>query len=560
MNVKELVPKLNKDTFVQDYCEACGVEDVDEFLEPTGKYVQQTEVYSAIERKVKWFREQVEQCDKIAILCDSDNDGLCSTTISYKMLRYLGIPQSNIQFLLHTDKGHGLTKEIMAQLDQENDIAMLLIPDAGSNDIEQIERLLDRYTIVVLDHHSVNKSNIPKLKQLQKRPNFCIVNNQLEEHTNKNLCGTGVVFKFWQALCKYDQDVNNTYANYLDIVALANIADVMDMRQLENVAINKWGLGHITNEFLVALCNKYYQGTILNRITPTNIAWDIAPKLNAVCRSDDQATKLAVLEAFCDIRTDYDNVIKAVESCYNKQRNDVKKIFDDIINNQADEQDEHKKVIVKTCGKTPYTGLIANKLMSHYNKPIILTHEYRGVCSGSARSPVPLRELVEPIEGVMYAQGHDEAFGLAFKSQKLGSICDKLEKLKLNNNPERIVATSLNPSDISTWLFGVTEQYAKCWGEGVKEPIFYISHIKIKGSDIREMGNGTTLKFTYKGIEYLKFFASKNDKETLKVGKNEALTLNLLGSLGVNRYGGKEAPQVKIEKFEVVTERWEDLW
>ena len=37
MKIKELVPQLNKATFVRDYCEACGVEDVDELLEPTGK-------------------------------------------------------------------------------------------------------------------------------------------------------------------------------------------------------------------------------------------------------------------------------------------------------------------------------------------------------------------------------------------------------------------------------------------------------------------------------------------------------------------------------------------
>lgn len=561
MKIKELVPQPNRTTFVRDYCTACGVEDVDEFLEPLGRYIQSPQVYSAIGRKVKWFREKVEGAKKIAIIQDCDLDGICSATLTYKMLRYMNVPHNNIAFILHNDKGHGLTKNIMAQLDQEDDITMLIIPDASSNDVEQIEGLLNRYPILVLDHHDVSKAVRPRLKQLQENPSFCIVNNQLEELTNKNLCGTGVVFKFWQALCKYDEDIHNTYAWHLDIVALANIADVMDMRQLENVAINRWGLAHIENEFLIALCNKFYNGTILSKITPTNISWDIAPKLNAVCRSDNSEAKRLVLEAFCGIEKDYNKVIQAIESCYNKQRNDVKKMYDTIIAEQGKEPEVHEKVILQSCDKTPYTGLIANKLMSHYNKPVILTHEYKGVCSGSARSPVPIRSLVEPIEGVMFAQGHEEAFGVAFKADKIDKLKKGLEKLDLSKEPERLVACTLSPSHIPTWLFSVTEDYAKCWGEGIKEPQFYIPRLKINGSDIRELGNGTALKFTYKGVEYVKFFASKSDKELLKVGQNEPLTLNLLGSLGVNRYGGREAPQVKIEKLEVSqAERWEDIW
>lgn len=558
MKIKELVPQLNKDTFVRDYCTACGVQDVDEFLEPTGKYVQSVNVYSAIERKAKWFREKICECNKIAIIQDADVDGICSATLSYKMFRYMGVPQENIQFFIHTDKGHGLTQKMLTQLNQENNITMLVIPDAGSNDIEQIEKLLERYVIVVLDHHSVNKSNLSKLRQLQKQPNFCIVNNQLEESTNKNLCGTGVVFKFWQALCKYDQDTNNTYSNYLDIVAFANVSDVMDMRQLENVAINKWGLRHIENEFLITLCKKFCPSTQLNQIVPSDISWSISPKLNSVCRSNNQDAKKMVLEAFCGIETDYEKVLRAVDACYNKQRSDVKQIFDKIISEQ---QETDNQIEFKTCNKTPYTGLIANKLMTHYNKPVILTHEENGICSGSARSPVPLREQIEALDGMILAQGHEEAFGIAFKADKKECVINDTRNLNIDYCSEYNVASKLNPSNIPTWLFNISEQYARCWGEGIKEPQFYIERVRIKGSDIRELGNGgTTLKFTYKGIDYLKFFATKNDKEMLKIGKNEPLTLDLLGSLEVNRYGGRQTPQVKIEKFEIAEERWENLW
>ena len=76
MNVKQLVPQLNKDTFVDDYFRACGIDDVDEFKEPVGKYVGDVKEYSAIQRKVKLFKERLEGVintqSKIIIIQDCD--------------------------------------------------------------------------------------------------------------------------------------------------------------------------------------------------------------------------------------------------------------------------------------------------------------------------------------------------------------------------------------------------------------------------------------------------------------------------------------------------------
>ena len=109
-------------------------------------------------------------------------------------------------------------------------------------------------------------------------------------------------------------------------------------------------------------------------------------------------------------------------------------------------------------------------------------------------------------------------------------------------------------------MFYITEQYKRCWGEGVKAPKFYIPRVRINGSDIRELGNGSTIKFRYKDVDYLKFFVTSKEKESLFIGKNKPLTIDLICSLGVNCYNGKEYLQVKRDKFEIVDESWEDIW
>lgn len=561
MKIKQLVPQLNKDTFADDYFRACGIDDVDEFKEPVGKYVGSIEEYSAIKRKVELFKEKLNEIannnKKVVIIQDSDSDGICSATLTYNMLRWYGIKHHNIITFFHSDKTHGLTDEIVEQIVAQNDISMVIVPDAGSNDIEQIQKLtIENTMVVVLDHHEVDKSNLGKLDSLQRQPNFIIVNNQLERRTNKDLCGTGVVFKFWQALCMSFDDIEYSY--YLDLVALANIADVMDMRNLENIVFNKWGLWKgVTNPFLRALCEKYCKKT--NGITPEDIAWNIAPKLNAVCRSSEQETKAMVFEAFCEMREDYEEVIKTIERCYRYQRETCKKMYEKLISEQHP-QDNYGKVVIKFCENTPYTGLVANKLMEYYNKPVLLVHEDEDRYTGSCRSPIPIREQIAAFPDIVFAQGHEHAFGVCWEKKDTKMLIDYLESLELDYDQKQVVTSILDPSNIPTWLFGVTEQYARCWGTGVKAPQFYIPRIRISSKDIRELGNSTTLKFKYKDVEYVKFFASNNDKEALAIGKNKPLIIDLIGSLGVNEYRGNATLQVKIDKFEILEERWEDIW
>lgn len=567
MRVKQLVPQPNKDTFVDDYFRACGIEDIEEFKEPIGKYVGDVREYSAIQRKVELFKEKLDEIakdnKKVIIIQDSDQDGICSATLTYNMLRWYGIKHSNIIVLFHSDKTHGLTFEIMQELKSymthfNFDIRMVIIPDAGSNDIEQIEELVNVYRtmVVVLDHHKVDKSNLVKLDSFQRQPNFIILNNQLENRTNKDLCGTGVVFKFWQALCMDFNDIEYSY--YLDLVALANIADVMDMRNLENIVFNKWGLWKgVINPFLRALCEKYCKKT--NGITPEDIAWNVAPKLNAVCRYDDEWIKNYVLSAFCEVVDGYDDVIKNIERCYRYQRETVKKMYEKLISEQHP-QDNYEKVVIKFCENTPYTGLVANKLMEYYNKPVLLVHEDGSKYTGSCRSPVPIREQIAAFPDIVFAQGHEHAFGVCWEKSDTKVLVDYLESLELDYDQEQVVTSILDPSHIPTWLFYITEQYKRCWGEGVKAPKFYIPRVRINGSDIRELGNGSTIKFRYKDVDYLKFFVTSKEKESLFIGKNKPLIIDLICSLGVNRYNGNEYLQVKIDKFEILNESWEDIW
>ena len=76
--------------------------------------------------------------------------------------------------------------------------------------------------------------------------------------------------------------------------------------------------------------------------------------------------------------------------------------------------------------------------------------------------------------------------------------------------------------------------------------------------------NQTTLKFEINNVEYIMFFATKELKKELHVGKNVPLNISVIGKLGINEWNGNKKKQVIIDKIEVEVynkeKTWEDLF
>ena len=96
--------------------------------------------------------------------------------------------------------------------------------------------------------------------------------------------------------------MNTDYAqNYLDLVAIALISDVMDLRDFETRRLVDLGLQQITNPFLKALVDKNSY-SIGEQLTPHGGACYVGPYINAVNRSGTQDEKLMLFEAMLDFK------------------------------------------------------------------------------------------------------------------------------------------------------------------------------------------------------------------------------------------------------------------
>lgn len=223
MRVKPLLSKIDPSTFIEDYLGACKVEDIGEYLNPTGLYVDKPSLYVNMDEACDVVRHHVDEGNKISILCDEDSDGECSTTIIYTFLKSLG---ANIKVFFHNiSKAHGLTKTSKDTVIDDIiawEPSLLIIPDASADEYCCRELKQHGCNVIFLDHHFYDFSN---------NPYAVIVNCLQQSNTNQSASGSLVTAKFCQ---RYAELYEVKCLDYTDLVAMSLISDVMDLSSMEN--------------------------------------------------------------------------------------------------------------------------------------------------------------------------------------------------------------------------------------------------------------------------------------------------------------------------------------
>ena len=187
-------------------------------------------------------------------------------------------------YRIHDGKQHGLLTETIP-----DDVKLVIAPDSSSNDYIQHEELHNRgIDVLVLDHHEAEKYS----------EYACVINNQMCDYPTKALSGAGVVYKF---CCYLDSLVGTEYADdYLDLATTGIIADVMPLKDFEIRHIILKGMQGFRNPLLKTMVAKdefHFGGKAL---TPFNIAWYIAPYINAITRSGTEPEKKVVFESMIE--------------------------------------------------------------------------------------------------------------------------------------------------------------------------------------------------------------------------------------------------------------------
>lgn len=541
-----------------------GITDIETYTHLTDDIIISYENLDNINKAVNVFTKHLEQHSKVSIVVDCDVDGQCSASMIYMYIKSHIDKDANITYLIHSGKQHGLSNDI--EISEDTDL--LIIPDAGTNDTEQCKLLTEKgIDIIILDHHEKEINN----------PYAIVVNNQCSpNYANKELCGAGIVYKFLQALDEYYWSDNAD--NFLDLVALANISDVMDLRSFETKRLVDKGLSVITNKCFEEFINSQ---TFLmkGKVNPHTIAFYITSLINAMCRVGNSEEKDLLFRAFTEqdeefeykkrgetIPTTETIYERAVRLCKNAKSRQDKQVNSFLPNLEKKYSTSNDAVLFVKGDDIPnvFSGIVAMKLADKFKKPCLVLHKCNtndndNVFRGSARNfdnsyVLNFKDFLEKTNKFNWCQGHQGAFGIEINGKNVKEVISKLNSECEDADKRLPVDFEINYTDFNVSLITDITSLEDYYGTGIKEPILVIKNLVLEANQGCLMGKeNNTWKFVTDDFAIIKFKNPVNDPVLNFLDSFEdTITINALCQVGISEYKGIITPQITIKDYEVV--------
>ena len=548
------------------------LEDMERFKYPSQNDIVDPLCLEHMHEGVQMLMKHVGQNDKIFIQVDSDCDGYTSAAILINYLNCLfpHFVQTKISYRIHDGKQHGLLTDTIPE-----DVKLVIAPDSSSNDYEEHEALHNKgIDVLVLDHH-----------EAEKYSEFaCVINNQMCDYPTKALSGAGVVYKF---CCYMDSLLGTSYADdYVDLATAGIIADVMPLKDFEIRQIILKGMQGFRNPLLktmVAEDNFHFQGKAL---TPFNIAWYIAPYINAITRSGTQSEKQVVFESMIEFlayktvpstkrgckgqfETRVEQAVRTCKNVKNRQTKSKDGAMDAVLKTIKDENLlEHKILAIrldpKYAADKNLTGLIANGLLDTFCRPILILNKveedgktyWRGSGRGYDKANLgSLRDLLEQSGLVEYAQGHAMAFGISIPEENCDALVQYVDEAYKDFDCTPIYSVDLiwdGTKDLSSKAFAEIADEEKIWGKGVEDPLIAIEGFRVYGKQLRlfglEKGKPTLNIQLDDGSSLVKFKSSEEEYELLHSDLGYVI-INAVGTCTRSNWG---IPQFMITDYEII--------
>ena len=583
MEYQLINPRIKGVSAIEQVLYNRGITNIEHYLNTDDMDILDPSTIANIQEGAKMLISHIAQGSKVMVQIDSDCDGFTSAALLLNYLNRLfpAFVQNNISYRPHSGKQHGLILDTIP-----NDVALVIAPDSSSEDYEVHQQLQKQgIDVLVIDHHEADHIS----------EYACVINNQLCDYPTKSLSGVGMVYKF---CCYLDNLMDTDHANdFLDLVALGLIADMMSLRDFETKHLISLGLSQIRNPYFkgMTIKNEYSLG---GEITPFGVAFYIAPYVNAVTRSGTIEEKLILFEAMLDFKA-YEQipstkrgckgqmesrVEQACRNCANiknrqtKTRDASLEIIEQIIEEQNLLDNKILAIRLNEVQKTNLSGLIANQLMSIYQRPVlILSRTQHDILNeqgevvdveywweGSGRGPNVLgledcKAFYEASGLVEYGQGHANAFGVGIKESNFDAFMDYCnQQLKdFDFTPSYKVDFIYDAKRLEENKFDFYNliEYKSLWGQEVEQPYIVIENLNITKDNIQFM-KGTTLKIIPSGcpeIDLIKFKVSEQEYENL-YSEAGCVTINVLGVCERNTWNNK--PQLIIKDY-IITNRCE---
>lgn len=432
INVKNDCRGMNNEEILNTIFKTRGIKNVEHFMNPKVEDLLPIDSFSRIDEASKIVLDGIKNNKRFMVYADTDLDGCASGAIMIRYLRDMGVKP---EWYINKGKLHGITPIAMQSIDTD----ILIIVDSLNSTNEYYKELHDKgIQIIVLDHHDIRTD--------VDYDTYITLVSSNRDYKNKELCGSGVVWKF----CMYLDDCLGTIEaeKYIDLAGCGILADMMDISEthLENRFIVKSALDNLNNPALRKIVGSY-------AFNSNSVSFSIAPLINAACRYNENESALLALLA--DDNREVLKYVRTLKKCRENQIKEVDELLPDVIE-QAEKQKNNKMIFVIIDTENGITGLIGAKLLDRYQRPVLVLKEGQNGYSGSSRAigVDDFRSLCESTN-LCTASGHPSAFGIVIAYEDFDSFCNSVEN-KLKNIEFKVthdIDIKLELSDLNDELF-----------------------------------------------------------------------------------------------------------
>lgn len=492
-----------------------------------------------IEKAVERIQRAITNQERIIIFGDYDVDGVTGATILYLGLKELG---ANVSVRLpHREKdGYGLNTRVLDEC-KLLDVSLVITVDCGISNVKEVEygKQLG-LDIIITDHHSI-PSQLPDA--------FAILNpKQIDcQYPEKDIVGSVVAFKLICALFEATNYQLQT-TNYLDLAALATVADCAPLRGENRLIVKKGLLQFAKTEHrgLRKLADSYELLNSPKPLSSYHLGFLIAPCINAAGRLEDPMIAFKMMmgdeEKAMELRT------------MNQERQDIVRTALGEASEQVEKYHQNDPILVfwGEHWQPGIIGLLAGRLCERYHRPVVCLTRHEEKYVGSCRS-IPEINIVERLQAhedlFLNYGGHAQAAGLSIAPEKLEELRARLLKdvgeFVKNNpiTPALSVDTEITSDEITLATLADLSQLEP-FGMGNPTPKFLLKNLALQQT--RKVGaDQTHLQLTleqekrvFKGIA---FQFSEHEQQL-----NEWKNIDVICQLNKNEFRGKVSVDLQV--------------
>jgi single-stranded-DNA-specific exonuclease len=515
--------------------------------------------------------DAVIQQKRVLVVGDFDADGATSCAVVLRSLKAFGL--FNVDYLVPNrfDFGYGLSPQIVdvaANLPIKPELIVTV--DNGISSSSGVARATEQGIPVVITDHHLAGDTIPQAA--------AIVNpNQPGcDFPEKTIAGVGVAFYLMLAVRAVlreqgwfagDRPEPNM-ANYLDLVALGTVADVVPLDDNNRILVES-GLQRIRRNMACAGINALLSiaGKSIESCSSQDFGFIIGPRLNAAGRLDDMSFGIE-----CLLTDDSEQALQYA-SILNQMNLQRRQIESDMLD-QATTLLEQQVSQLDRGGPVPaalalydrqwhqgVVGLLASRIKEKFHRPVIAFADAgNGEIKGSGRS-IPglhMRDVLDVISkqpGQLIDKfgGHAMAAGLTIKQENFEQFKQVFEKQvglvlcaqDLENLKETDGAIETRYLNIET---SQQLKFAGPWGQHFPEPAF---------DDVFKV-----LNWRIVGEKHLKLDLAKADTgecfDAIAFNKTDVDlpagvdTIRIVYRLDVNEFRGNRNLQLIVQHIEAV--------